>query len=345
MKIIPFFLGLGCWIMAGLLHATDKKSVPGQHETRPVVYLDSGDSAAVNAAIRALPPEGGRIVLGPSLFMVSEAVVIDRDGIELLGTAGQTQLKLAENANCPVIIIGSTTTPVARVVRNVTVGHLLIDGSRVSQQHECYGGGCDNGGLTHIRNNGITVRGAVDIRIEHVGAHSCRSGGVVLEKGCRRIHIVALAAEDNEFDGLACYETEDSFFEQLHLRHNRSAGLSLDWKFNRNLIIDSCFELNGSQGIFMRDSNANTFRNIHLRDNGEQGVFIAETREIPDTACRDNRFERLTVTGNKTQGIRVNDASCTGNLIIDSRISGNALENLSLAAANLLLTAEGGAPQ
>ncbi|MBM3863862.1 MAG: right-handed parallel beta-helix repeat-containing protein [Verrucomicrobia bacterium] len=330
--------------LAGLfchaLPAADALSAAASRESRTTVYLDSGDGAAINEAIRTLPPAGGVVILGPSLFPIAEAVVIDRDGIELRGTAKQTLLKLAERVNCPVIVVGSTATPPARIVRNITVGHLVIDGSRASQQHECYGGDCDNGGLTHIRNNGITVRGAEDVRIEQIGAHSCRSGGVVLEKGCRRIHITGLEAHDNEFDGLACYETEDSLFEQLNLHHNRSAGLSLDWRFNRNVIRDSTFGLNGSQGIFMRDSNENRFRNLHLRDNGEQGVFIAETREIPGTPCRDNRFERLTVMGNKTQGIRVNDASCTGNLILHSRITGNALENLSLAAPDLLLTAE-----
>jgi hypothetical protein len=344
MKWLLFSIALACVILNQSFAEDSRTSTPAT-PSHTTVYLDSGDAAAINAAIRSLPPTGGVVILGPSLFTIAEAVVIDRDGIELRGTAKQTLLKLAERANCPVIVVGSTSTPVTRIVRNVRVGNLVIDGSRASQQFECYSGDCDNGGLTHIRNNGITVRGAEDVRIEQVGAHSCRSGGVVLEKGCRRIRITGLEAHDNEFDGLACYETEDSIFEQLNLHHNRSAGLSLDWKFNRNLIIDSTFGLNGSQGIFMRDSNLNLFRNIHLRDNGEQGIFIAETREIPGTACRENRFERLTVMGNKTQGIRVNDVSCTGNLILHSRISGNALENLSLAEPDLLLTAEAGSQQ
>lgn len=307
---------------------------------RPTVYLETGDGRAIQDAIEKLPEGGGAILLGPTVFPVSEAIVIDRDGVELRGIGRETLLRLADGSNSSVIIVGSTATPVARTVRNIGLGNLVIDGNRGAQQFECCGGPCDTGGLTFIRNNGITVRGAEDVRIANIVTHNCRSGGVVLEKGCRRIGISNLESYNNEFDGLACYETEDSVFDQLHLHHNRSAGLSIDWKFNRNLVTDSSFTRNGSQGIFMRDSNENLFRNLYLRDNGEQGLFVAETREIPGTACRKNRFERFTVTGNKTQGIRVNDASCTDNVIADSRVAGNTLENVSLAAPGLLLGTE-----
>jgi parallel beta-helix repeat protein len=309
-------------------------------EERKTVYLDSGDGKAISAAIASLPEGGGFVVLGPTLFPVSEAIVIDRDGVELRGMGHETILRLTDGANSSVIVIGSTATPVARIVRGIAVGHLVIDGNRGAQQFECCGGPCDSGGLSFIRNNGVTVRGAEDVLLSNLATHNCRSGGVVLEKVCRRIHVVDLESYNNEFDGLACYETEDSVFDQLQLHENRSAGLSIDWKFNRNLVIDSTFTRNGSQGIFMRDSNVNTFRNLYLRDNGEQGLFVAETREIPGSACRENRFERMTITGNKTQGIRVNDASCTDNVIADSRIAGNTLENVSLAEPGLLIGVE-----
>lgn len=326
---------------AGLACRADPGATPvAAAGNRPAVYLDSGDGRAINAAIASLPEGGGVVVLGPALFPVSESIVIDRDGVELRGMGRETTLRLVDGANRSVVVVGGTATPVARIVRDIAVGHLAIDGNRGAQKFECCGGPCDTGGLTFIRNNGVTVRGAEDVRLSNLATHNCRSGGVVLEKSCRRIRIVDLESYNNEFDGLACYETEDSVFEQLQLHHNRSAGLSIDWKFRRNLVLDSTFTRNGSQGVFMRDSNENTFRNLYLRDNGEQGLFVAETREIPGTACRDNRFERMTITGNKTQGIRVNDASCAGNVIADSRVAGNTLENISLAAPGLLIGAE-----
>ena len=307
---------------------------------RTTVYLASGDDTAIRSAIQALPPEGGTVVLGPNLFPVSKAIVIDRDGVELRGIGTETILRLTDGANCPVIVIGTTATPVSGIVRNISARNLVIDGNRGAQQFECCGGPCDSGGLTYIRNNGITVRGAEDIQIENVITHNCRSGGIVLEKYCRRVQINNFESYNNEFDGLAAYETEDCTFTQMKLHHNRSAAVSMDWKCHRNLFSDSQFTQNGGQGIFMRDSVENQFRNLYIRDNGEQGLFIAETRELPGTACLRNVFDRISVTGNKTQGIRVNDASCLGNVITNSRVSGNTLENISLAADGLLLGTE-----
>lgn len=307
-------------------------------ETRRVtVYLPTGDDNAIRSAIKSLPAEGGIIVLGPALFPVSQPIVIDKDGVELRGTTTDTILRLTDHANCPVIVIGSTVTPIPYFVKNVTVRNLVIDGNRGAQDFECCGGPCDGGGMSFIRNNGITVRGTEDSQIENVITHNTRSGGVVLEKHCRRVHISNLESYNNEFDGLAAYETEDCTFTQLKLHHNRSAAMSVDWKFNHNLITDSQFTENGSQGLFMRDSADNQFERLTIRDNGEQGMFIAETREIADSASKRNRFNHLTITGNRTQGIRVNDVSCVDNVITNSRVSGNKAENISLAADGLLV--------
>lgn len=318
---------------------------PRHSETaRPAVYLESGDDTTITTAIQGLPPEGGIIVLGPTLFPVSKSIIIDRDGVEIRGAGTDSILRLTDGANCSVIVIGSTTTPIPRITRDVAVRHLAVDGNRGAQEYECCGGHCDGGGLTLIRNNGITIRGAEDIRIENVATHNSRSGGIVLEKNCRRVHIKQLDSYNNEFDGFAAYETEDSVFTQMKLHHNRSAAISLDWKFNRNIVSDSVLSDNGSQGIFMRDASENEFKSLMIRDNGEQGIFMAETREISNTPCLRNRFDQLTVTGNKTQGIRVNDASCVGNIITQSNFSGNKLENISLADAGQLIGAETAVP-
>jgi hypothetical protein len=308
--------------------------------SRPAVYVETGDGEAINAAIRSLPPGGGSVVLGPTLFPVSKPIVIDRDGIELRGVGTETILRLTDGANCPVVVIGSTTTPIPNWVRNVSLRHLAIDGNRGTQEFECCGGPCDAGGLAFIRNNGVTIRGSEDVQIEDVATHNCRSGGVVLEKHCRRVHIKKLDSYNNEFDGLAAYETEECTFTDMKLHHNRSAAVSLDWKFNRNVISNSHLSDNGSQGVFMRDSCDNLFKNLVMQNNGEQGIFMGETREISGTPCLRNQFDQLTVTGNKTQGIRVNDASCIGNIVTASTFTGNGQENISLAQPGQLIGAE-----
>ena len=307
---------------------------------RPAVYLPHGDGAAICRAIASLPPEGGSVVLGKSEFSIRQPIILDRDGIELRGTGAETVLKLAAEANCSVVIIGSALTPVARIVKDVSVRFLTIDGNREGQAWECCGGPCDSGGLTVIRNNGITIRGAEDVCIEHVVTRRARSGGVVLEKYCRRVFVHDLESHDNHFDGLAAYETEDCTFTRLHLHHNQSAALSFDWKFNRNLVADSRLENNGSQGVFMRDSVENQFRNLTIQNNGQQGIFIAQSDSLPDTACVKNSFTKLTVTANKGHGLRINDATCTGNVVSGSRFANNSQGDISQTSDDLLAVSD-----
>lgn len=304
------------------------------------VFLSEGDGTAINAAIASLPADGGVIELGPGLFHVSEPIVIERDGVELRGAGEETVLRLTDGANCPVIVIGSTITPIPHVTRNVTVRFLQIDGNRGTQSYECWVGACDGGETSFIRNNGITVRGTEDSRIEHISTHNCRSGGIVLEKRCRRVHISHFESYNNEFDGLAAYETEDSQFTHMKLHINRSAGVSVDWRFHHNLIADSEIFDNGSQAIFMRDSSENRFKNLVLRNNALQGIFIGETREIPGSSCQRNTFDTLSITSNGTEGIRVNDPSCVDNEIVRSHISANGTEDISVASEGLLFQVE-----
>jgi hypothetical protein len=298
---------------------------------RMTLQLPASDGEAVNRALATLPPEGGIIELGRGTIVIKQPIVIDRDGVELRGQGTETMLLLAAGANCPILIIGRLNTPPDRIVRQVTVRKLTIDGNRTEQNFECYGGHCDEQNLTALRNNGITVRRAEDIVVEDVIIRRARSGGIVLEKHCRRVRLNRIEALENEFDGVAAYETEDSEFTQLNVHHNRSAGFSFDWRFNRNRIADTVAAENGSQGIFMRDSVSNIFERIKLTGNGEQGLFMAETRTLPGTACRYNRFQALVITGNRTQGIRINDASCNPNVLEDSLVKDNGLEDVSLA--------------
>ncbi len=300
-------------------------------DLRPTVRLTGGDDQTITAAIASLPVDGGIVELGRGTYQIKQPIIIDRDGIELRGKGPETILLLAAKANCPVLVIGSSSTPTHRLVRSIVVRDLLIDGNRTQQDFECYSGNDKSPDLAALRNNGITVRGAENILVKDVITRRARSGGVVLEKYCRDVRIIGLESYENEFDGLAAYETENSSFTQLNLHHNQSAGFSFDWRFNRNLIADTTASENGSQGIFMRDSIGNTFERVTLRANGEQGIFMGETRTIPGTACRYNRFQSVTITGNKTQGIRINDASCTVNILENSIVRDNGIEDISLA--------------
>ena len=303
---------------------------------RPEITLPSGDSTAINKTLRQFPTQGGTLILGKSTFPIHDPIVLDRDDVELRGSGPDTILRLSDHSACPVIVIGSTLTPTPHLVTRVTLRRLTIDGNRHPEDPECWGGLCDTGGLTFIRNNALTIRGATHITVENLLTRNARSGGVVLEKHCRHISIDNLESTANHFDGLACYETEDSTFSRLHLHHNPAAGLSLDLNFHHNTFRSVDLHHNGSQGIFMRQSSHNQFIKFKIRDNANQGIFIAQADDDPTTAATHNTFSDITVTHNQGPGLRINDPSCTHNLIRNSYFKDNPAGNISQPTPNLL---------
>jgi hypothetical protein len=205
----------------------------------------------VQRRINRLPPNGGTVPLRKGVYTCKEPILIDRDHVTLVGEGAATILRAADGANAPVLVIGQIDETPTVTRSNIRVSNLTIDGNRDKQMHECWGGACDTGGLTHVRNNGITIRRAADVIIEHVTVFGAKSGGLVTEKDCRRVNVHDFTAYDNEYDGLAGYETEDSTFSDLFLHDNVAAGLSFDWDFNHNIVSNAVIVGNGAVGIFM----------------------------------------------------------------------------------------------
>jgi parallel beta-helix repeat protein len=216
----------------------------------------------------------------------------------------------------------------------------FIDGNRIHQDRELWrlkGEGCE------IRNNGITVQGVADSTIEDVTIARCRSGGLVTTRNIRRLTVRGLESFDNEFDGLACYQTEDSVFADLRLHNNPGAGISLDLAFNCNVISNALLVAN-DLGIFMRASRENQFLNVTIRDSRHYGVFMAHSERptangwvpAPKSECVYNNFTNLTAMNCGSAAFRVNNTTCTNNVIIRASFAGNLKGGLSLAQPDLV---------
>ena len=166
---------------------------------------------------------------------------------------------------------------------------------------------------------------------------------MVTTLGVRRLTVKNFESFDNEFDGLACYLTEESTFTGLNLHHNPGAGISLDLSFNYNVISNATLTAN-DLGIFMRSSNQNKFFGVSIHDSRHHGVFIAQAEEFRDgmtqpaplTECTHNAFTNLAAVNCGGAAFRVNDATCTNNLLVGPRFNGNRKGNLSLAGPDLV---------
>lgn len=289
---------------------------------------------AIQKAINQLPAEGGEITLPAGTYNCSKPIILDRNNLTLRGAGPGTLLRLADHTNAPVIVMGLTENIPSRDTRHVRVMDLMIDGNRANQTAECMGGPCSD--QFPLRNNGVSIRRCVDCVVQSVIVFGAMSGGLVTELGCRRLTIRDYTSYDNEFDGLAGYETEDSTFSGIHLYGNKAAGISTDIKFNNNKFYDVTIADNKTVGIFMRDSLDNSFTNLHIRDSVQHGIFLAQVNTDPSTAATGNTFTGVVISRSGGMGILANDASCVNNMMVGAQFINNKNGCISEAASGLV---------
>lgn len=289
---------------------------------------------AIQKAIYQLPPEGGEVRLLPGTYTCQSPIIIDRNNVTLRGAGPATLLKLADKANAPVIIMGLAEGVPSRATRYIGVRDLMIDGNRANQLSECMGGPCSM--EFPLRNNGISIRRCEDCVVQSVTVFGAMSGGLVTELGCRRLTIRDYTSFDNEFDGLAGYETENSTFTGIHLYGNKAAGISTDIQFNNNKFYDVTIANNGTVGIFMRDSLDNAFTNMHIRDNIQHGVFLAQVNTDSTTGATGNTFTSVVISQSGGIGFLANDASCINNMLVGAQFVNNRNGCIGEAASGLV---------
>jgi len=303
-------------------------SVPGvTAASLEIRTLDADASGAeIQQALNGLAG-GGEVRLAGGTYRIHEPIILQHDYQALSGIGRGTILRLDDNANCPVVILGAPGA--VRSVGHLRLADLFIDGNRTHQRVEFWRAAADG---SEINNNGIEVRAATDAMIERVVACHCRSGGLVTSAGTRRLTVREFCSFDNQFDGLACYLTEDSRFSGLFLHDNLAAGMSFDLSFDHN-VIDQAVLSDNDLGIFMRDSHDNQFSELTIRGSRRHGVFMAQTlaptkagwRPAPGTECTGNRFGGVEISECAGKAFLVNDASCTNNLYLpldaDTRVA------------------------
>jgi len=306
-----------------------------------VLTLPAGiTGAGIQQALDSLPATGGEVVLPAGIIDIRQPIVLSRDHQTLRGDGPGTILHLADNANCPVVILGEPINTPTQTIRHLLVTGFFIDGNRAHQSREIWK---TTGEGSQIRNNGILVQRVSDSTVENVTIARCRSGGLVTTRDVRDLTVRQLESYNNEFDGLACYETVGSLFADLNLHDNPGAGISLDLAFDHNVISNAVLAAN-DLGIFMRASQENQFLNVAIRNSRHFGVFMAHTEygtahgwgQAPKSECARNSFTNLVAVNCGAAAFRVNNATCTNNILIRARFDGNLKGGLSLVKPGLV---------
>lgn len=286
----------------------------------PVVSLSpNASTASIQRALDGLK-DGGEVILSAGSYTIDRPILLNRDNLTLRGSGPGTLLLLADDADCPVIVMGAAMSAVGRTTAHLRVASLTIDGNRKHQQREFWHSAVDG---SQLNNNGIDVWKVTDSEVTNVVCRHCRSGGLVTACGVRRLVVRDLTVFDSQFDGLACYQTEDSHFSKLFLHDNVAAGISLDLSFNHNTIEDATLS-NNDLGVFMRCARDNQFTGITIRNSRHYGVFMAQSGNAtkngweltPGTECVGNTFATLDIADCGAKQFLINNASCTNNVIV-----------------------------
>ena len=309
-----------------------------------IINLSAQSSgAAIQKALDQLP-EDGEVLLASGTYTITEPILLRHDSQTLRGSGESTILYLADEANCPVVILGAPLNPSGHATVQVRLADLTIDGNRAHQKAEFWRSAVDN---SQLNNNGVDIWNTTDATVERVVCSHCRSGGLVAAAGIRRLTIRDFTAFDNQFDGLACYLTEDSHFTGLNLHDNLAAGISLDLDFNHN-IIDNAVLTGNNLGVFMRQSRNNAFQGVTIAHSQNDGVFMAQTATksisgwqlCPGTECVGNTFSKLSINDCGGNAFRVNDLSCTNNVITNSSFLSNTKGGLTAIEPDLVSVRE-----
>lgn len=273
---------------------------------------------------RLADPAVREVVVPAGTYVCAKPVVMSRSGTAMRGN-GRPTLKLADHADSPLLVMGGLdddSNGVPSPVSGLMVEGLVLDGNRANQSGECWGGPCDTGGTTGVRNNGLTLRGVRDSTVRDVEITGARSGGLVTERDCAGIHVQGLKARDSFYDGLSVNWTRDSVFENLELSGNMYGGLTMDVKVTGNTFRDGDVSANHDVGVFLRRSVNNHFERLTVTGNASHGVYLSDVNGKAGTCAVDNVFFQVESRCNGRDGFHM-DGACTGNRLEDSAAAGN----------------------
>ena len=79
-------------------------------------------------------PKGGEVLLRPGTYVVRQPIILRHPHQSLRGAGPATVLFLADNANCPVVILGNPLAKAGGPTTDLRLSDLAIDGNRANQQ-------------------------------------------------------------------------------------------------------------------------------------------------------------------------------------------------------------------
>ena len=277
----------------------------------PTVGLDAAmieikPGESVQGALDALPPEGGVCRLLKGTHVIRESIAL-HSNVTLEGEGAESILKLAPDANAPLLVNA------AEDVHDITIRNLVIDGGlqpdeqRFGREHhtqrdqyrdvgrkQAFGilfAAFREGPMRHIRLEHLTITGCA------MGCHIKGAENVTIAH-CLFVHNGAVEA----------------FFHNLYLRRDRAVrvnrcvfrdsptGNGFNGSYMEDVEMADCLAIgNHFRGIRFAETQGIVIRNCIARSNGNVGLIINSEKN----GCRRFTLENNVSGENGVNGIEV----------------------------------------
>ncbi len=294
---------------------------PGSY---PVITVED-NILTIQDAIDSLPESGGTVYIKAGIYNIDEGLRIDRSDVALIGEPG-TVLILSDHVNQPVILVGDAAETPTTVIETIKISGIEIDGNRAGQDSEI------DPNRVWIRNNGIDIRMVHDLTISNINVHDAVSGGIVASWQCRGLFLDNLSSHNNQFDGMAFYDSENILISNFICHANDAAGLSLDNDLSYVIFDNGLIRDNIDVGIFARHAHDISFHDLIISGNHSHGAFISHVTEGTGTGVTRLVFESCSFIENNGYGFWLDSPATDSpnNALMGCLFSGNADDSIRL---------------
>jgi len=236
------------------------KDWQGENITSGQAGIDDGD--VIQAAINALPSEGGTVFLRDGTYNLTNTISINKNNVNLLGNWGASIITSDQNIN--LISVADCSY--------VRIASLWLHGS----------GSGDKNGVFANNADYLIIR---DCIIEKNGAqapgYDVKSCGIGLYTGCHHAQISENIIRSNGNTGIFLYQNNDYvIIKNNYISENSRWGIHI-WSGNdytivsRNFISGQSYASMDTAAIAVRCASKGTIITENILFNNKNGVFVS----------------------------------------------------------------------
>lgn len=271
------------------------------------------DHVQIQAAIDALPAEGGSVLLSQGTFNIESAITLD--SYQTLRGYGRSTILTTTTADLDII---TATGSNGSEKVGILIADLCIDGDAGSAAND----------------TGIVWTYVDDSKILNIWVQDCAENGIKLSTSDHNT-IANNWIESCAVDGMYLVTSTYNTFANNNASGNTSGGIDLDTSSHYNTICYNVCEGNTIEGIYLNASEHNTISGNNCEGNGESGIILtnsADNNTVLANVCKGGSEYGIYVDGSDHNTVWGN--ICNGYTLNGIFVEGSSYCSISINICN-----------